>query len=79
MADYLRDAIQRLLNEAGDGWHVTQYVIAMGLERINPDGSVECVAWHWSPRDQPEWQSLGLLDRAVEAMHENQYEEDDDF
>jgi hypothetical protein len=79
MADYLRDAIQRLLNESGDGWHVTQYVIAMGLERINPDGSVECVAWHWSPRDQPEWQSLGLLDRAVEAMHENQYEEDDDF
>lgn len=77
MSDYLRNAIQRLLNESGDGWTVTQFVIAMGLERINPDGTVEAVAWHWSPRDQPHWQSLGLLERAVDAIHYDEFEDDD--
>jgi hypothetical protein len=79
MADYLRDAIQRLLDESGDGWTVTQFVVAMGIERINPDGSVECVAWHWSPRDQPHWQSLGLLERGVEAMQSESFYEDDEY
>lgn len=77
MSDYLRNAIQRLLNESGDGWSVTQFVIAMGLERINPDGTVEALAWHWSPRDQPQWQSLSLLERAVEAIHYDELEDDE--
>lgn len=77
MSDYLRNAIQRLLNESGDGWTLTQFVIAMGLERINADGTVEAVAWHWSPRDQPQWQSLGLLERAVEALHYDEMEDDE--
>lgn len=79
MSDYLRNAIQRLLDESGEGWTVTQFVIAMGIERINEDGSVDCVAWHWAPRDQPQWQSLGLLERAVDAMHYAEYEEEDDY
>lgn len=78
MTDYLRNAIQRLLDESGDGWTVTQYVIAMGLERLNPDGSVECVPWHWSPRDQPGWQTLGLLERAADDLHYSEFEDEDD-
>ena len=71
----LRDAIQRLLDESGDGWSVAQYVVAMGLERLMPDGSVESLPWYWAPTDQPTWQTLGLLERAVDEIHFSEYED----
>ena len=61
--DHVRDAIQsHILDAAGDGWTLTQYVICMGLQRISPDGEVESTAWYWTPPSQPVWQSLGLLE-----------------
>jgi hypothetical protein len=75
--DPLRDAIQRLLlDAAGDGWSATQYVIVMGLERINSDGNLETIAWHWSPQGQPDWQTAGLLDHALDVIR---HAEEDDF
>lgn len=69
MPEEIREAIQRLLNASGDGWSVAQYVIAMGLERIAPNGEVESTVWYWAPGNQPEWQTAGLLDRASELHY----------
>jgi len=65
----LRDAIQAVMNEldeTGDGWQVTQFVICMGLERMDSDGRIESCGWHWAPPEQPDWQNVGLLVAAVE-------------
>ena len=75
--DRIKDAIQALLNELGDGWTVSQYVVAMGRERIDSDGNVEGVPWCWSPPDQPGWQTLGLLERACTEIHYSEFEEED--
>jgi hypothetical protein len=78
MTDSIRDAIQRyLLDTAGDGWSVTQFVIVMGLEKINSDGALESTAWHWSPKDQPHWQTCGLLDYALDTLSSVTADEDD--
>lgn len=66
--DQLRAAIQHMLDAVGDGWSLGQFVVAMGLEKMNADGTLESIAWYYAPPDQPEWQTGGLLDRAVE-MH----------
>lgn len=67
--DAVRDAIQsRILDAAGDGWTLGQYVICMGLQRINADGSVDSTAWYWAPNGQPDWQSLGLLECAQDML-----------
>lgn len=65
----LKDAIQAVMDELDydrDGWQVTQFVISMGLERMNDDGRVESCSWHWAPPEQPDWQNVGLLLAAVE-------------
>lgn len=78
MTDPIREAIQRLLlDAAGDGWSATQYVIVMGLEKIHPDGSLESTAWHYAPTDQPDWQTAGLLDHALDMLRHADTEDDD--
>ena len=72
--DKIRLAIQEMLDKEGDGWSLTQYVIAMGLERIENNGSIESVAWYYAPDGQADWQTTGLLEEAV-ALHENAEEE----
>jgi hypothetical protein len=65
--DRIREAIQIHLNRVdNEGWVVVQYVVAIGLERINSDGKVESQAWILAPDDQPEWQTDGLLDGAIQ-------------
>jgi hypothetical protein len=65
----LRNAIQRVLNEEGDGWIVGQFVLALGLEKM-VDGSIESTAWVWAPADQPDWVTDGLL-RAASELRED--------
>lgn len=65
----LRDAIQRVLNEEGDGWIVGQFVLALGLEKM-VDGVIESTAWVWAPADQPDWVTDGLL-RAASELRED--------
>jgi hypothetical protein len=68
--DRLRNAIQRLLNEEGDNWVLSQFVLALGLEKINSEGHVESTAWVWAPADQPDWITDGLL-RAASELRED--------
>lgn len=74
--DKIRLAIQDMLDKEGDGWSLTQYVVAMGLEKIKKDGSIESIAWYYAPDGQADWQTGGLLEEAA-AMHENAEEIDD--
>lgn len=75
MEEQLRAAIQNLVDSDGEGWTLGQYVLVMGLERMNPDHTMESTPWYWAPPDQPEWQTGGLLERAVD-MHNSPYDED---
>jgi hypothetical protein len=70
MDEQLRAAIQKLLDEIGDGWTATQFVVVMGLERLTSDCRVESTAWLWAPGEQPEWQTFGLLDSAREIYED---------
>jgi len=65
----LRNAIQRVLNEEGDGWIVGQFVLALGLEKM-VDGVIESTAWVWAPADQPDWVTDGLLAAASELRED---------
>lgn len=60
----IRAAIQATLDEAGDGWTLTQHVVCMGLERVT-DGGIEAAAWYWTPPGQPEWMTDGLIEQAA--------------
>ena len=66
----LRNAIQRLLNDEGEGWVVGEFVLALGLQRINSDGQIESTPWVWAPADQPDWITDGLL-RAASELRED--------
>lgn len=61
----VRAAIQALLDAHGDGWSLAQVVVCMGLERVSADG-VESIPWMWTPPDQPDWMTGGLLESAME-------------
>ena len=76
MSDRLRESIQELLNQLGDGWAVTQYVVAMGLERLTPDGRLESTAWFYAPHEQADWQTGGLLSQAKELHYESTMDDD---
>jgi hypothetical protein len=69
--DRLRNAIQKLLNAEGDGWVLDQFVLALGLQRVNSDGEIESTAWVWAPAEQPDWQTDGLLQAASELREDS--------
>lgn len=58
-------AIQAMLDAERDGWQVSQYVLCLGLARMNTDGQMESVAYVWSPGEQPDWATDGLLHASV--------------
>ena len=68
-SDDLRQAIQQLLDSYGDGWLLGEFVLALGLQRVDSDGSLESTAWTYAPPDQPEWMTDGLLEAAAEMRH----------
>ena len=61
----IRAAVQALLDAYGDGWQCAQMVVVMGLERVG-DGTIESSPWLWCPPSQPDWQTDGLLEAAIE-------------
>lgn len=68
--DEIRAAIQRVLDVAGDGWHLgANFIVVMGLERLT-NGGIETTAWYLHPQDQPDWITDGLL-WAVDQMRES--------
>jgi hypothetical protein len=74
--DRLRNAIQKLLNQEGDGWVLNEFVIALGLQKMNSEGEVESTAWVWAPADQPDWITDGLLRAASELREDADIETD---
>lgn len=74
--DEIKAAIQRYLDAEGEGWSVSQWVLAMGLERVNGDGELESLAWYCAPKDQADWHTKGLLQNASD-LHESVDIEDD--
>lgn len=64
LAAQVRAAVQAVLDAHGDGWHIAQYVICMGLERVASDGTLDCSAWVWTPPGQADWMTDGLLEAA---------------
>ena len=64
--DLIRAALQNLLNAEGDCWLLDDFVLVLGLQRINSDGQVESTAWVWSPMEQADYKTDGLLSAALE-------------
>jgi hypothetical protein len=69
-AQMVRHYVQQMLDNSGDGWHLAQYVMCMGLERVTPDGTLECTPWVWAPPHQAEWMTDGLLAAASDLRLE---------
>lgn len=69
-------AIQSLLDREGDGWHLRDWVVVVGLERINAAGEVETTPWMSAPVSQPDWVTDGLI-AAGEDMRANAEIDDD--
>ena len=65
--DRLRICLQDILDDAGDGWQLAHYVIALGLERMDGDGNIAHCAWMLSPTSQADYITDGLID-AAETM-----------
>jgi len=74
--DDIQEAVQNFLDKEGDGWTLTQYVVAMGIARMT-DSGVEAIAWYYTPEAQPDWQTEGLLRNALDR-HMNSDDEVDD-
>lgn len=64
LAAAIRRAVQAVLDADGDGYHVAQFVVCMGIERVTGDGELESAPWIWAPPGQPEWMTDGLLESA---------------
>lgn len=65
LSDQIRRAVQAVLDQDGDGYHVAQLVVCMGIERVNAAGEIESAPWWWAPTGQPEWMTDGLIESVV--------------
>ena len=67
LIDRIRHAVQAVIDsEEGEGWTVSQFIVAMGLERILSDGRMEACSWYLAPPDQADWMNAGLLEAGLE-------------
>ena len=73
--DKLFEAIQSILNEAGDGWTLGHFACVTGIERL-VDGVVESTVWTIIPADQPTWMTGGLLGTALDIQDTADIEDD---
>ncbi|MCH9729822.1 MAG: hypothetical protein K0U84_09135 [Actinomycetia bacterium] len=59
-AQAVEAALQLLLDSCGDGWTLANYVVVMGLQKVDDDG-VASEAWVYPAPNQPHWVTTGLL------------------
>ena len=76
MSERIRQAIQAMLDAEGDGYIVEDFVLALGLQKMLPDGSVDSTAWVWTPTEQADWKTDGLLRAAVELRADQDIDTD---
>lgn len=60
-AQVVEQALQLLLDDAGDGWTLSGYVVVMGLEKVADDDSITSASWIYPAPNQPGWVTSGLL------------------
>lgn len=63
-------AIQDVLDAEGDGWTLSHYIVVMGIERMNSEGSVDSAAWIAKPAEQPEYVTDGLISSVIEDRND---------
>jgi hypothetical protein len=71
LTDRLRDILQEMLQaqeDRHDGWQVCQFVVCMGVERMDSEGHVDATCWYWAPPAQPDWMNAGLLEAAADLF-----------
>lgn len=69
-------AIQSMLDDDNEGWHLCQFVLCLGLEQVASDGTMRSVAYVWSPPDQPDWSTDGLLNACADIREYCEEQED---
>lgn len=74
-AQVVERALQLVLDDAGDGWTLSAYVVALGLERVLPDGTIESIPWSFAAPNQPVWATRGLLDELDDTYSTNRGED----
>lgn len=75
-SDRVRKALQDLLDAEGDGWHMSHFVVILGLERLD-DGELVTSAWLTSPVGQPDYVTDGLI-TAAQDLRYGPLDSDDD-
>ncbi len=73
--DKLRQALQDVLNQCGDGYMLAHYVIVMGIQRMDGDGRVVSSSWVAAPEDQADYVTDGLLAAAEEMRAGAEFED----
>lgn len=73
----LRGALQYLLNSEGDGWTLSHYVVVMGLQRLDAEGSIQNTVWMTMPIEQADYVTDGLVTTAEEMRSHCDAEDDD--
>lgn len=58
--DPVQDGLQALLDQFGEGWMVSGYVIGLHLQRMDGE-TVERVPWWYPQPGQPEPMTIGLI------------------
>lgn len=74
--DRVRKALQDLLDAEGDGWHMSHFVVILGLEKISEDGEVMTSAWVTGPVGQPDYVTDGLIATAQD-LRDDSCDDDD--
>jgi hypothetical protein len=67
--DPIRDELQRILDEWGDGWSVSHYAVIVGIERMTGD-SVESTAYVHAPDSQARYVTSGLLLDGAKSLND---------
>lgn len=75
----IRDAIQAIIDDEDSDhrrWTLGQFVVVMGLERIDEYGQVEATSWLWHPPEQADWMIVGLLEAGIEMRDTAEVDDD---
>lgn len=75
--ELVRYYVQKMLDMDSGGWQLGQYVLCMSLERVTPEGQLESIPWVWSPPDQADWMTDGLMQACVNLRDASEAADDD--
>lgn len=75
--DRVRKALQDLLDAEGDGWHMSHFVVILGLEKFD-GGDIVTSAWLTAPEPQADYVTDGLITAAQDLRWGSITTDDDD-